>query len=70
MRSHASGVAVVGLVVGVDGLPEYVHIVRSAGKTVDKEALIEVRKYRFKPAMLQGKPVPVEIVIEVKLQMD
>jgi len=32
---------------------------------LDEEALKAVRKYRFKPATLEGVPVPVPIVVEI-----
>jgi protein TonB len=32
---------------------------------LDEEALEAVSQYKFKPATLQGKPVPVEVNIEV-----
>jgi TonB family protein len=36
---------------------------------LDQKAVEAVRHYRFKPATLQGKPVPVEVNIEVNFRI-
>lgn len=56
---------VVGLIVAPDGAAHDVHIVRPAGKDFDANAVSVVRRYQFKPALRQGKPVAVSIDIEV-----
>ena len=61
-------VCVVGLVVDRDGMLEDVHIVRSAGKTFDDNAMRAVRQYRFKPGLRRGDRVAVAIKIEVNFR--
>jgi TonB family protein len=36
---------------------------------LDEKALEAVRQYRFKPSMLHGEPVAVEITIEVNFHI-
>ena len=36
---------------------------------MDKNAIKAVEQYTFQPSMLDGKPVPVEIAIEVNFQL-
>jgi protein TonB len=36
---------------------------------LDEKAVEAVRQYKFKPSMYQGKPVPVEITIEVNFHI-
>jgi TonB family protein len=36
---------------------------------LDEKALEAVRQYKFKPAVFNGKPVPVEINIEVNFRI-
>jgi len=60
---------VVGLIVTETGLPQGTHIVKSGGESFDTAALKAVSQYRFDPATLRGKPVPVEINIEVQFQL-
>jgi TonB family protein len=63
------GVAVVACVVDTDGLPRDVHTTRKLAMGLDEKALEAVRQYRFKPAMFNGKPVPVAIKIEVNFHL-
>lgn len=52
-------------IIGVDGKPKDLRIVRSGGEDFDRPALEAVRKWRFKPATCDGSPVPVAINVEV-----
>ena len=61
-------VCVVGLVVDRDGMPEDVHMVRSAGKMFDANAMRAVRQYRFHPGLRHGDPIAVAIKIEVNFR--
>jgi protein TonB len=63
-----SGNVIVGLIVGRDGKPCNVHLVRGNGiimMGVDESAVKSVQHYKFKPAMQNGKPVAVNLKIEV-----
>ena len=68
-KVHFQGVCVVGVVVDKEGMPREVHMVRSLRPDFDKQAMIAVRQYRFKPGMLQGNPVAVAIKIEVNFRV-
>jgi hypothetical protein len=71
-------ISVVRLIVGADGKPYNLHIVRSMSEGLsqslqpaaldqDQKAIEAVQRYKFRPATYQGKPVPVEVTIEVKI---
>jgi protein TonB len=68
-RAKYQGVCVVGLVVDAQGNPQRVHIVRPLGMGLDEKALEAVRAYKFKPAVFQGRNVPVEVDIEVNFRI-
>ena len=68
-RAKFQGVCVVSLVVDAQGNPQRVQVVRHLGMGLDQKALAAVKQYRFKPATLQGKPVPVEVNIEVTFRI-
>jgi TonB family protein len=36
---------------------------------LDEKALEAARKWKFKPAMLNGKPVPVRVNIEIRFML-
>ncbi len=59
------GVVIVEFVVDTKGLPQNLHVVRPLGMGLDEKALEAVRQYRFKPAKLNGHPVPVLIDMSV-----
>ena len=63
------GAVTVNLVVDTSGRPQKVHIVRGVGMGLDQKALEAVRQYRFKPAMENGHPVPVQVNVEVQFQI-
>jgi periplasmic protein TonB len=46
-----------------------VRVVRHLGMGLDDEAIAAVRQYRFKPALYQGQPVAVQMVIEVDFHL-
>ena len=55
--------------VGPDGVPSHVHVIRAVGMGLDQKAVEAVQQYRFKPAMENGKPVTVEMNVEVNFQI-
>lgn len=58
---------VVVMLIGVDtrGHVGPVHVVRSSASAFEKIAVDTVKTWRFKPAKKDGKPVPVEITVEM-----
>jgi protein TonB len=63
MHTNVQGECLVGLLVDSSGAPQDVHIVKSLSPLLDAAALAAVRRYRFKPATLNGDPVPERIDI-------
>jgi periplasmic protein TonB len=69
-RAKYQGVCLVGLIVDAQGNPQNVHIVRALGMGLDEKAMEAVRKYKFKPAMRDGKtPVAVPVNVEVNFRL-
>lgn len=63
------GVCVLSVVVGPDGLPRDIKVARSLGMGLDEKALESVRQWRFKPAMKDGRPVPVAIDVSLEFKL-
>jgi protein TonB len=59
----------VNLWVDEKGIPSHVHVIRAVGMGLDERAVAAVKQYRFKPAMENGKPVTVEMNVEVTFQI-
>ncbi len=68
-KAKFMGNVLVNLIVDAKGLPENVHVARGVGMGLDQKAVEAVKQYRFKPAMENGKPVPVELNVEVNFQI-
>lgn len=62
------GTVVVRLIVDAEGMPQDARVVHSYRPDFDAEAVKAAKKYRFKPAMREGKPVAVAISIEVNFK--
>ena len=63
------GNAGVALIVDAQGNPQNVHMMNHLKMGLDEQALAAVKQYKFKPATLQGKPVPVEVNIVVHFKI-
>lgn len=68
-EKHIEGICIIGMVVGVDGIPTQVHVVRSFYPGLDAKAVEAARKYRFFPSTFRGRPVPVWINIEMNFHI-
>jgi protein TonB len=64
-RSKTAGNVLVNLWVDENGNPSHVHVIRGIGMGLDERAVAAVKLYKFKPAMENGKPVTVEMNVEV-----
>lgn len=69
-RAKYQGVCLISMIVDAQGNPQNPKVVRPLGMGLDEKALEAVRKYKFKPAMKDGKtPVPVMITVEVNFRL-
>jgi TonB family protein len=68
-RAKYQGVCLISLIVDAQGNPQNPRVVRPLGMGLDEKALEAVRKYKFKPAMKGGSPVPVMMSIEVNFRL-
>jgi TonB family protein len=55
--------------VDVQGAFTDLCLARAAGSGLDEKAMSAVKTWKFEPAMLQGQPVPVRIVVEVEFHL-
>jgi TonB family protein len=79
-RKRVAGTSILSFIVDIDGNPTDVHVKRSLAETVspkfhkiaeglDQQAIKAVSQYKFEPATLEGKPVPVKLTIEVSFRL-
>lgn len=68
-KAKVAGNVLVNLWVDTAGNPSHVRVIRGVGMGLDEKAIEAVRQYKFRPAMEGGKPVLVELNIEVNFQI-
>lgn len=68
-KAKYQGVVVLWLIVGPDGRPRDMKVVRPLGMGLDQKAIEAVRQWKFEPAMKDGKPVAVQINVEVNFRL-
>ncbi len=68
-RAKHQGTVVLWLVVGPDGRPRDLRVLRSLGLGLDEKAVEAVRQWKFEPARKSGAPVAVRINVEVEFKL-
>ena len=68
-KAKYQGTCVLWLIVGPDGKPRDVKVARALGMGLDQKAIEAVRNWKFQPAMKDGKPVAVQINVEVNFRL-
>ena len=68
-KAKYQGSVLLWLVVGADGLPHNIRVQRSLGMGLDENAIAAVSTWRFQPATLNGKPVAVEVNVQVSFRL-
>ncbi len=58
----------VGMTVDATGKPTDLKVIKSEDKFTDGGILSAVSQYRYKPATLDGNPVPTEVTVNFKIQ--
>lgn len=68
-RANLQGIVSIQLIVDAEGNPQDIHVVKHLGMGLDQKAIEAVHQYRFRPAMFQGHPVAVQMIINVNFHL-
>ncbi|MBZ5628650.1 MAG: energy transducer TonB [Acidobacteriia bacterium] len=68
-KAKYQGTVVLWLVVDPNGHPQNIRVARSLGLGLDQKAMDAVRQWKFEPAMKDGRPVAVQINVEVNFRL-
>lgn len=69
-RRGVGGTVRVRAEVGADGVPTSVAVVEGSGtRELDRAALEAVRRWRFAPGQVDGRPVPGSVVVPIEFSM-
>lgn len=63
------GTVILFVVITEDGRPTEIKVIRPLGLGLDEAAINCVKKWKFKPGLKDGTPVPVQATIEVNFRM-
>jgi protein TonB len=68
-KAKYSGTVLLSLIVGADGLPRDIRVVRPLGLGLDEKAVEAVQKWRFRAGIKGGHPVATQATIEVSFRL-
>jgi len=68
-RVKFQGDVTLAVIIGMDGRPRNLSVVRSLGMGLDEKAIEAVRTWRFEPARMNGRPVAVQMNIIVNFHL-
>jgi TonB family protein len=68
-QAKKQGTCVLSMIVDEQGHPRDLRVIRGLGFGLDSKALDAVRQWRFQPALKDGKPVNVQISVEVEFHL-
>ncbi len=68
-QSNYEGTVSLQLIVDSQGNPQAIRVIRHLGMGLDQKAIQAVQQYRFRPAVYQGHPVAVQLVIDVEFHL-
>jgi TonB family protein len=69
LKKRIEGAVIISVLVGKDGMPSDLKIVRGLGYGLDENALAAVARYRFQPATKNGVPVATRIPVEISFRL-
>lgn len=68
-RLKQQGVCLISVIVDTHGMPQNPRVVRALGMGLDEKALEAVRRYRFRPALKNGRPVAARMTVAVDFRL-
>jgi TonB family protein len=68
-KAHLWGTVVLQIIVGSDGMPHNIKVIRPLGMGLDEIAVETVSEWRFRPGVKDGKSVNVLATIEVNFRL-
>jgi len=68
-KAKFQGIVLLWIVVDAQGLVHNIRVVKPLGMQLDEEAVKTVSTWKFKPALRQGLPVPVQVEVQVSFRL-
>ena len=67
---NLQGMTVLAMVIGADGIPAHIQVLKTHGEAFDQGAIAAVKHSAFEPGRLGDKPVPVWIDVRIVFSAD
>ena len=68
-KAKLQGVCILSVIISPEGDPRDIRVARSLGMGLDEKAIEAVKRWKFQPSMLNGKPVAVAINVEILFRL-
>jgi TonB family protein len=68
-RAKTQGTCTLWLIVDATGHPRDIRVIHGLGFGLDAKAMEAVKQWRFDPALKDGRPVSVQISVEVEFRL-
>jgi len=68
-KAKYQGTVTLSAIIGPDGKPRNIHVVRALGMGLDEKAVQKVRTWLFEPGKKNGQPVAVAMTLEVDFRL-
>lgn len=69
LRRGEQGTVMVSAEIGINGVPFSVEVAKSSGsRALDRAAVDAVKRWRFRPAMAEGRPVPGQVQVPINFR--
>jgi periplasmic protein TonB len=69
LDAKIEGDVILSLIIGTDGIPSDIKLIRGLGKGLDEKAIDCLQQWRFSPATNHGKPIAQEATFEMNFRL-
>ncbi len=70
LDAKLQGTVLLTAIVGVDGLPSEIKVIRGLGKGLDEKAIVCAERWRFSPGTNHGEAIPMKVQVEINFRLD
>jgi TonB family protein len=69
LDAKLQGMVELDAVIGIDGIPSDIKVVRGLGKGLDEKAIECLGQWRFSPGTSHGEPIPVKVRVGIDFRI-
>jgi len=69
LDAKLQGDVILSVVVGADGVPSDIDVIRRLGMGLDEKAVDCLRQWRFRPATSHGEPISTKTTVEMNFRL-